>query len=103
MANPSSSNPDPVNLNDLITHVIKQRPGADALQRLQDAVVVSERLDDVAHHLIGHFVDEARAAGASWTDIGANLGVTKQAAQKRFVPKDGDALDAPDSLDLPGQ
>jgi ATP-dependent Clp protease ATP-binding subunit ClpA len=32
-------------------------------------------------------VDQARKAGASWTDIGQSMGVTKQAAQKRFVPK----------------
>jgi ATP-dependent Clp protease ATP-binding subunit ClpA len=42
----------------------------------------------VADHLIGHFVDQARRAGASWTDIGRSMGVSKQAAQKRFVPKD---------------
>jgi ATP-dependent Clp protease ATP-binding subunit ClpA len=41
----------------------------------------------VADHLIGHFVDQARRSGASWTDIGRSMGVTKQAAQKRFVPK----------------
>ena len=37
--------------------------------------------------MIGHFVDQARRSGASWTDIGKSMGVTKQAAQKRFVPK----------------
>ena len=41
----------------------------------------------MADHLIGHFVDQARRAGASWTDIGRHMGVTKQAAQKRFVPR----------------
>jgi ATP-dependent Clp protease ATP-binding subunit ClpA len=41
----------------------------------------------VADHLIGHFVDQARRSGASWTEIGRSMGVTKQAAQKRFVPK----------------
>jgi hypothetical protein len=38
--------------------------------------------------LIGHFVDQARRSGASWTEIGKSMGVTKQAAQKRFVPKE---------------
>jgi ATP-dependent Clp protease ATP-binding subunit ClpA len=32
-------------------------------------------------------VDQARRSGASWTDIGKSMGVTKQAAQKRFVPR----------------
>lgn len=101
MAKTPTPSEDPVRLNELIVHVAGQHPDADPLQRLHDAVATSERLGDIADHLIGHFVDEARAAGASWTDIGANLGVTKQAAQKRFVPKDGDALDAIGSLDSP--
>jgi ATP-dependent Clp protease ATP-binding subunit ClpA len=33
-------------------------------------------------------VDQARRSGASWTEIGRSMGVTKQAAQKRFVVKD---------------
>src|SRR6185437_2026481 len=32
-------------------------------------------------------VDQARRSGASWTDIGRSMGVTKQASQKRFVPR----------------
>ncbi|WP_198668857.1 hypothetical protein [Homoserinimonas sp. OAct 916] len=31
-------------------------------------------------------VGSARAAGATWQSIGATLGMTKQAAQKRFAP-----------------
>jgi ATP-dependent Clp protease ATP-binding subunit ClpA len=50
-------------------------------------VLLGERLGDLADHLIGHFVDQARRSGASWTDIGRSMGVTKQAAQKRFVGK----------------
>jgi hypothetical protein len=50
-------------------------------------VLVAEQLGDVADHLVGHFVDQARRAGASWTEIGRSMGVTKQAAQKRFVPR----------------
>ena len=50
-------------------------------------MIAADHLGDVADHLIGHFVDQARRSGASWTDIGSSMGVTKQAAQKRFVPK----------------
>ncbi|BBY88446.1 Clp protease N-terminal domain-containing protein [Mycolicibacterium tokaiense] len=64
----------------------------DALDQLTDAVLAAEHLGDVADHLIGHFVDQARRSGASWTEIGASMGVTKQAAQKRFVPR-GDTID----------
>ena len=76
-----------VRLDDLITLVKTRHPDGDALERLGDAVAVGEHLGEVADHLIGHFVDQARRAGASWTDIGRHMGVTKQAVQKRFVPR----------------
>ncbi|MBB4681509.1 Clp protease N-terminal domain-containing protein [Crossiella cryophila] len=69
--------------------VRNQDPNHDALHQLEDAVVLGERLGELADHLIGHFVDQARRTGASWTEIGRSMGVTKQAAQKRFVPKEG--------------
>src|SRR6476660_3278182 len=67
---------------------------SDALEQLTDAMLAAEHLGDVADHLIGHFVDQARRSGASWTDIGRAMGVTKQAARKRFIPKEpGDSND----------
>ncbi|MFI7668512.1 Clp protease N-terminal domain-containing protein [Nocardia sp. NPDC049526] len=75
-----------VRLDDLIDGIKKARPD-NVLDQLSDAVVAAGHLGEVADHLIGHFVDQARRSGASWTDIGASMGVTKQAAQKRFVPK----------------
>jgi hypothetical protein len=74
-----------VRLDDLINAIKKVH--TDALEQLSSAVIAAEHLGDVADHLIGHFVDQARRSGASWTDIGQSMGVTKQAAQKRFVPK----------------
>ncbi|WP_327190899.1 Clp protease N-terminal domain-containing protein [Streptomyces xinghaiensis] len=82
----------PVRLDDLIDAIKKTH--SDALEQLTDAVVAADHLGDVADHLIGHFVDQARRSGASWTDIGRSMGVTRQAAQKRFVPKgSGEAQD----------
>ena len=75
----------PIRLDDLIS-AIKQVHD-EPLDQLSDAVLAADHLGEVADHLIGHFVDQARRAGASWTDIGRSMGVTKQAAQKRFVPK----------------
>ena len=77
---------NPVRLDDLIDAIKKVH--TDALDQLTDAVLAAGHLGEVADHLIGHFVDQARRSGASWTDIGRSMGVTKQAAQKRFVPKD---------------
>lgn len=75
-----------VRLDDLIDAVKKVH--SEPLDQLTDAVMAAEHLGDVADHLVGHFVDQARRSGASWTDIGRSMGVTKQAARKRFVPKD---------------
>jgi hypothetical protein len=73
-------------LDDLIAHVHALHPDGDALAELSEAMVLAQRLNEQADHLIGHFVDRARRSGASWTAIGESMGVTKQAAQKRFVP-----------------
>ncbi|ATL31987.1 Clp protease N-terminal domain-containing protein [Streptomyces formicae] len=82
----------PIRLDDLIDAIKKVH--VDALDQLSDAVIAADHLGDVADHLIGHFVDQARRSGASWTDIGKSMGVTRQAAQKRFVPKNpGEAPD----------
>ncbi|OSZ61962.1 Clp protease [Streptomyces pharetrae CZA14] len=89
-----STNPNitsSVRLDDLIAAIKKVHP--QPLDQLQDAVIAAEHLGDVADHLIGHFVDQARRSGASWTDIGKSMGVTRQAAQKRFVPKESADLD----------
>src|SRR5947208_12020888 len=82
MANPVRMT-NPVRLDDLIEAITKVH--SEPLEQLSDAVLAAEHLGDVADHLIGHFVDQARRSGASWTDIGKSMGVTKQAAQKRFV------------------
>ncbi|MFI5494038.1 Clp protease N-terminal domain-containing protein [Actinoplanes sp. NPDC051859] len=76
----------PVRLDDLIHAITANRP-EEPLERLSDAVLLADHLGELADHLIGHFVDQARRSGASWTDIGRSMGVSKQAAQKRFVPK----------------
>ena len=78
----------PVRLDELISY-IKSQDGT-ALDHVSAAVRISEHLGELSDHLIGHFVDQARRTGASWTDIGQSMGVTKQAAQKRFVPRPTD-------------
>jgi ATP-dependent Clp protease ATP-binding subunit ClpA len=84
MAGPTPPTPR-VRLDDLINAITGVHD--DPLEQLTDAVLAAEHLSEVADHLIGHFVDQARRSGASWTEIGKCMGVTKQAAQKRFVPR----------------
>src|SRR4249919_77040 len=81
---------NPVRLGDFIEAITKVH--SDPLDQLSDAVVAADHLGDVADHLIGHFVDQERRSGASWTEIGRGMGVTKQAAQQRFVTKDPGGL-----------
>ncbi len=84
--------PPKLRLDDLIAAITAVH--SDPLEQLSDAVLAAEHLGNLSDHLIGHFVDQARRSGASWTQIGQSMGVTKQAAQKRFVPK------APTGLEL---
>lgn len=81
----SSSTTESVRLDDLIRAIKKAHESP--LEQLSGAVVVGDYLGDVADHLIGHFVDQARRSGASWSEIGVSMGVSKQAVQKRFVTK----------------
>src|SRR4051812_45937425 len=81
-----------VRLDELIDGIRRASPSP--LDQLTSAVLAADYLGDVADHLIGHFVDQARRSGASWTEIGRSMGVSKQAAQKRFVPKPGQGDDA---------
>ncbi|WP_207838264.1 Clp protease N-terminal domain-containing protein [Williamsia soli] len=83
-----------VRLDDLIEAITTVH--TDALEQLSTAVLTADHLGDIADHLIGHFVDQARRSGASWTDIGVSMGVTKQAAQKRFVIKADSSMPALD-------
>jgi hypothetical protein len=75
----------PIPLDNLITYVKTLHPDGGPLNNLSDAVSVATRLDEQSDALIGHFVDQARRSGASWSMIGASMGVSKQAAQQRFV------------------
>ncbi|MGH3854978.1 MAG: Clp protease N-terminal domain-containing protein [Pseudonocardiaceae bacterium] len=77
----------PVPLDNLIAYVKSLRPDAGPLDNLADAITISTSLDEQADALLGYFVDQARRSGASWSQIGANMGVSKQAARKRFVPR----------------
>ncbi len=90
-----SALPASIRLDDLIAAIRKVHQ--DELEQLTTAVVAADHLDELADHLIGHFVDQARRSGASWTEIGRAMGVSKQAARKRFLPKDPGDVNDPDA------
>jgi hypothetical protein len=76
----------PVPLDNLINYVQALHPDGGPLDRVADAFSVSATLSEESDALLGHFVDQARRSGATWSQIGEAMGVSKQAAQKRFVP-----------------
>jgi ATP-dependent Clp protease ATP-binding subunit ClpA len=68
----------------LISEVRRAAAGA-ALDQIEAAIALSDELQTGADELVGHFVTQARQDGCSWTEIGARLGVSKQAARQRFA------------------
>ena len=65
---------------------IEQSTGSP-LQRLDEAIALGEALAVEADRVTDHFVSQARESGESWTSIGDRLGVSKQAARKRFADR----------------
>ena len=76
---------DAVSFDQLVAHVDHVAASDDPLDRLDAAMTVAATLTSHADTLVDHVVAQTRAAGRSWTEIGARLGVTKQAARKRFT------------------
>jgi hypothetical protein len=58
---------------------------AGVLARVRAAAATASELRGLGDELLDRYVQAARADGASWSEIGAALGVTKQAAHERFV------------------
>jgi hypothetical protein len=76
-----------IRVDQVVREIESYRPDpAPPLARLTAAVLAAERLAAVGDEVVDHFVQQARAAGLSWSDIGQCMGVSKQAAQQRFVP-----------------
>jgi hypothetical protein len=59
-------------------------PPCTPLEQLSEASEMAARLRARGDELLDHFVDAARAGGASWSEIGCTLGTSKQAAHERF-------------------
>jgi hypothetical protein len=65
---------------------IRQDAGTDdVLDQLGTAASTVGELTSTSDAALGYFVDRARGAGKSWVEISAVLGVSKQAAHKRYA------------------
>ena len=72
-----------VSLTDLIARLDEELPDASDLARISEAQLRAQTLSDLGDQLVGHYVGKAKQAGASWSEIGDTIGVSKQAAQQR--------------------
>jgi hypothetical protein len=72
-------------MQELIDGVRADSPGDEALLQLTQASKTVSDLEQVGDALLGHFVDQCRRSGHSWSEISGALGVSKQAAHKRFT------------------
>jgi hypothetical protein len=77
----------PTGFDQLVAQVHHRAETADPAALLDAAATLSADHAAAADRLLDHFVVHARGTGMSWTDIGARLGVTKQAARQRFAAR----------------
>lgn len=82
----------PLGIEDLVRSIRDELPSGSPLDHLHTAVELADQANALGDGLVGHFVEAARGEGCSWAQIGAELGVSKQAAQQRFVARPIDAL-----------
>jgi Clp amino terminal domain, pathogenicity island component len=80
---------------ELIHLVETETEDSSPLGRLRAASGLAGQLAEVGDAALGYFVDQARHAGHSWSQIGDALGVSKQAAQQRHTVRQASSLEEP--------
>jgi hypothetical protein len=88
---------------DLATRLAEGRSAVPTAEGLLEAVSLAEALGREAQVQLQDAVTAARAHGVSWQSIGRTLGVTRQAAFKRFSLADGSSTNGdadPATIDL---
>lgn len=80
---------DPIRLPDLADALVRladsldRGPDEDGASHL-DMAVLADSISRQLHGLAAFLVARARADGATWTEVGAAFGVTRQAALRRW-------------------
>jgi hypothetical protein len=82
-------------LQELIHLVEIQTEDSSPLDRVRAASGLARHLTQTGDDALGHFVDQARDAGHSWSQIGVALGVSKQAAQQKHLVRQASSLEEP--------
>ena len=86
----------------VVRRIIAALSAFDVADRPMSRLDAARRLREAAEELETAQVEAARKAGATWIEIGACYGLTKQGAQQRFraVRNKDKAADAPPPLVL---
>ena len=84
-------------IQSLIDMVTREAPDESALTLLQRAAENARDIEQMGDDLLDHFVEKCRADGRSWSEISGVLGVSKQAAHKRFSVTSGKVRDLYDA------
>jgi hypothetical protein len=74
-----------VSVDQLSAAVAAQARSDDPVDQLATAVAISGELRALSDELLDRYVSAAREQQRPWSEIGAALGVSKQAAQQRFA------------------
>lgn len=78
---------------DAVRRLLPSSSGPADADYLLHAVTAAQELADRIDWVLLSLVGEARGAGLSWERVAGALGVSKQAAHKRFAPYVAQALD----------
>ena len=71
-------------LKSLVDIVRADATSDDPLEQLAQAARSVSEMEQLSDNLLDHFVEACRANGRTWTEISSALGVSRQAAHKRF-------------------
>jgi Clp amino terminal domain, pathogenicity island component len=75
-----------IDLAKLIQQVELDLPDSTPLTKVSEAQQRARLLNEIGDQLVDYYVTAARDTGAPWSHVGDALGVTKQAAQQKWVP-----------------
>ncbi len=84
-------------IQSLIDTVIQDAPDQSPLVLLERAAQNARDIEQMGDKLLDHFVETCRSNGLSWSEISGVLGVSKQAAHKRFAVTSGKVRDIYDA------
>jgi phosphoribosylaminoimidazole-succinocarboxamide synthase len=84
-------------IQSLIDMVTREAPDESPLTLLQRAAENARDIERMGDQLLDHFVEKCRESELSWSEISGVLGVSKQAAHKRFSVASGKVRDLYDA------